>query len=161
MPDRSQIVDDANLDANKDAFAAGFVQRPEFLQQYPASLDGPHFIDLLLQNVRQGSGVDLSSLRSVRTSDWDSNGSRGRIMRLVVDSPVLTQAEYNSSFVLMQYFGYLRRDPDQAGYNFWLNILNTRDQNNYRRMVCSFITSADYQHRFGPSVTHTNMECGQ
>jgi hypothetical protein len=24
----------------------------------------------------------------------------------------------------MQYFGDLRRDPDKAGFNFWLNKLN-------------------------------------
>jgi hypothetical protein len=60
----------------------------------------------------------------------------------------------------MQYFGYLRRDPDQGGYDFWLNILNNREPNNYRAMVCAFLTSAEYQQRFGASVTRTNRDCG-
>jgi hypothetical protein len=60
----------------------------------------------------------------------------------------------------MQYFGYLRRDPDQGGYGFWLSVLNTSEQNNYRGMVCAFVTSAEYQLRFGSNVTHTNAECG-
>jgi hypothetical protein len=47
------------------------------------------------------------------------------------------------------------------GYDFWLNTLNNRDQNNYRGMVCSFITSAEYQQRFSSVVTRSNADCGQ
>jgi hypothetical protein len=61
--------------------------------------------------------------------------------------------------VLMQYFGYLRRNPDQGGYDFWLNILNSQP-NNFDGMVCSFITSTEYQLRFGTVATHSNADCG-
>ena len=61
----------------------------------------------------------------------------------------------------MQYFGYLRRDVDQGGYDFWLDVVNNREPNNYRAMVCAFITSAEYQLRFGPEVTRTNQDCSQ
>jgi hypothetical protein len=61
----------------------------------------------------------------------------------------------------MQYFGYLGRDPEQGGYLFWLNVLNNQQQGNYRGMICAFITSAEYQHRFGTSVTRTDHDCGQ
>jgi len=30
-------------------------------------------------------------------------------------------AKRNEAFVMMEYFGYLRRDPDADGYAFWLN----------------------------------------
>jgi hypothetical protein len=50
--------------------------------------------------------------------------SRGRVIRKVVDYPEYVSAEFNSSFVTMQYFGYLRRDPETAGFNFWLAKLN-------------------------------------
>jgi hypothetical protein len=60
--------------------------------------------------------------------------------------------------VLAQYFNYLRREPDDSGYNFWLNILNNQP-NNFRGMVCAFITSAEYQDRFGAVRTHSNAEC--
>ena len=69
--------------------------------------------------------------------------------------------EYNPAFVLMQYFGYLRRNPEQEGYDFWLNVLNNREPNNFQGMICSFLTSAEYQHRFGSTVTRTNADCGQ
>jgi hypothetical protein len=69
------------------------------------------------------------------------------VLRKVADHPALISAEFNGSFVLMQYFGYLRRDPDQAGYNFWLGVLNeTNDQNG---MVNAFVNSVEYRTRFG------------
>jgi hypothetical protein len=61
----------------------------------------------------------------------------------------------------MQYFGYLRRDPEAGGYQFWLDVLNNRVANNYRGMVCAFVTSAEYQNRFGKFHMHSDAECGQ
>jgi len=61
----------------------------------------------------------------------------------------------------MEYFGYLNRNPDRTGYDFWLSILNQRDRNNYRGMVCAFIISAEYQRRFSSVVSHSNAECSQ
>ena len=57
---------------------------------------------------------------------------------------------------------YLRRGSDPGGYDFWLNVLNNSgggDPGNYRAMVCSFITSREYQGRFSRVVTRTNGEC--
>jgi len=70
-------------------------------------------------------------------------------------------SQYNPSFVLMQYFGYLRRNVDPAGYAFWLDVVNNREPNDYRGMVCAFITSIEYQLRFGSAVTRTNADCAQ
>jgi hypothetical protein len=50
---------------------------------------------------------------------------------------------------------------DRGGYDFWLNVLNHREPNNYRGMVCSFITSAEYQNRFSQIVSRSNGDCGQ
>jgi hypothetical protein len=158
--DRALIVPGANLEASKVAFANAWVQRSEFLQRYPASQSGVTFIDSLLQSVQQNSGVSLQSMRPALINEWNTNGSRARIVRMVADSTAFAQAEYNASFVLMQYFGYLRRDPEPSGFSFWLNILNNQTPNNYRAMVCAFITSQEYQLRFGSNVTHSNSECG-
>jgi hypothetical protein len=67
--------------------------------------------------------------------------------------------EFNPAFVLMQYFGYLRRDPDQGGYDFWLSVLNNVQPNNFRGMVCAFITSREYQERFSPVITRSDQLC--
>ena len=50
---------------------------------------------------------------------------------------------------MMEYFGYLRRDPDESGYQFWLNKLNQFDGNFERaEMVKAFIVSGEYRGRF-------------
>jgi hypothetical protein len=83
-------------------------------------------------------------------------------------NPINNQAfideEYNRAFVFSQYSGYLRRDADIGGFLFWLGQVNSgplRDTGKQHAMVCSFITSAEYQQRFSPVVTHTNQECPQ
>jgi hypothetical protein len=59
----------------------------------------------------------------------------------------------------MQYFGYLQREPDAGGYDFWLGVLNNGQANNYRGMVCAFITSTEMQRRFSNLAPRTNGEC--
>ena len=80
-------------------------------------------------------------------------------MRAIADNAVFKQSQYNQAFVLTEYFGYLRRDPDPGGYTFWLNVLNVGDPGNYRGMVCSFVTSTEYQRRFSQVLSHSNSEC--
>jgi hypothetical protein len=84
---------------------------------------------------------------------------RGAVLRTLIEYPAFKQREYNPSFVLMQYFGYLRREIDVEGYDFWLQVMN-QQPNDYGRMVCAFITSAENQLRFSPNVTRHNSECG-
>src|SRR6185503_21198078 len=105
--------------------------------------------------------ADLTAKRSTYISELQAGASRGQIVREMAEDAVVQSIEYNPSFVLMQYFGYLRRDADPGGYDFWLNVLNNREPNNYRGMICSFITSTEYQRRFSSVVTHSNAECGQ
>ena len=61
----------------------------------------------------------------------------------------------------MQYYGYLRRNVDRDGYDFLLDVVNNREPNNYRGMVCAFITSREYKLRFGSVVTRSNADCAQ
>jgi len=91
-------------------------------------------------------------------SDYDTGG-RSLAVRDAVQANAFAQAEYNKAFVLMEYFGYLRRNPDTGGYDFWLDVLNGREAGNYRGMVCAFLTSSEYQSRFSGVVTHSNADC--
>jgi hypothetical protein len=162
--DRGQVIGGASLDSRRESFAASFVGRPEFLQKYPAGITGQQFTDALLAAIYQDSGADLSARRESLIALYDgSNSGRAAILRQAADDPAFVQAEYNPAFVLMQYFGYLRRDADQGGYDFWLTVLNQNlpnDSSSYHAMVCGFITSTEYQLRFGVATTHTNGECG-
>jgi hypothetical protein len=76
-------------------------------------------------------------------------------VRRVVDDPATLQQQFNQAFVLMQYFGYLRRDPnappdgDFSGFDFWLSKLDTF-KGNYQdaEMVRAFLDSIEYRARF-------------
>ena len=85
--------------------------------------------------------------------------ARARALRRVAENPSLARQEFNRAFVLMQYFGYLRRNPNDApeptldftGYNFWLNKLNSFDGDFIQaEMVKAFLSSSEYRRRFGP-----------
>jgi uncharacterized delta-60 repeat protein len=160
--DRSQVIGGPNLDASKTAFADAFVRRAEFAQKYLANMTAESFVDALLQTVRD-AGTNLSSERASLIVHYYSGRtmteSRSLVVRELADNAAFSNAVYNESFVLMEYFAYLRRNPDREGYDFWLNVLNTGDPGNYRGMVCSFITSAEYQRRFSSVVTRSNAEC--
>ena len=154
--DRSRVVGNSDLAGSQQAFADEFVERADFQTLYPETLTNQEFVNKLF---------DTANLRPyTREREYyifvlNNGGTRSEVLRRMVEDVGFTQREYNPSFVLMEYFGYLRRDPDPAGYDFWLSALNSQP-NNYRGMVCSFITSAEYQKRFSPLVTHTNAECG-
>ncbi len=161
--DRQQVVAGANLDAAKQAFAESFVSRAEFASKYQANSTGESFVEALLTTVSQASGVDLRSQRAALLNRYNTgsnlNQSRSLVLRWLMDNSDFRRAEYNSAFVLTEYFSYLRRDPDQGGYAFWVDKLSNQD--NYRSMVCAFVTSREYQQRFSAVVTHTDAECGE
>ena len=119
------------------------------------------YVDLLFYYVQLYGGATLPQADRDRYIAGLNAGTetRATIFRKVIDNSIYQQAAYNPSFVLMQYYGYLRREPDQGGYDFWLDVLNNRVPGNFRSMVCAFITSAEYQQRFSQVVTHTNAEC--
>jgi uncharacterized protein (TIGR03118 family) len=78
--------------------------------------------------------------------------TRATVLRKIAEAQELQTRELNRAFVSMEYFGYLRRDPDTAGFNFWLNKLNAFNGNFFTaEMVKAFISSLEYRQRFGPS----------
>jgi hypothetical protein len=163
--DRRRVVGGPNLDQDKLAFAIEFAGRPEFVKRYEANPSAESFVDALLQTLRDSTGVNLSSERAELITRYNLGGTlteqRGRVVADLADNDALASAVLNEAFVQMEYFGYLRRDVDGDGYAFWLNVLNEGDAGNYRGMVCSFITSAEYQQRFGTMVTSSNTQCGR
>jgi uncharacterized protein (TIGR03118 family) len=78
--------------------------------------------------------------------------TRASVLRKIAEAEEMQTREFNTAFVTMEYFGYLRRDPDAAGFNFWLNKLNAFNGNFINaEMVKAFINSSEYRQRFGPS----------
>lgn len=145
---------DLLLENNKRVFLADFVQRSRFTAAFPPSTSAAEFVDRLNLN----AGNPLSSTeRDQLVSDLSGGGrSRADVLRAIAEHPNLTQAEFNRAFVLMQYFGFLRRNPDDApdfnfaGYNSWLTKLDTFHGNYIEaEMVKAFLSSIEYRQRFG------------
>jgi hypothetical protein len=170
-PDRAQVVGGASLAQGQLDFANVFVQRPAFVTKYPLSLDGPGFVTAVLATIKNDIGPDLSAQTSALLSLYNSGGRGAVLYRLAddnlqtnpIDNRAFIDAAYNRAFVTTQYFGYFRRDADIAGFLFWLDQVNSaplRDTSKQHAMVCSQITSPEYQQRFSQVVTHGNGECG-
>jgi hypothetical protein len=146
---------EAQLEANKVAYANEFVASAEFTTLYPLTQTPAEFVDALY--ARAGI-VPSAAERQVAIDEFDNNPStaQARVLRRVADNPILVQREFSRAFVLMQYFGYLRRNPDDApdnnlsGYNFWLGKLNQFNGDFVAaEMVKAFIQSIEYRRRFG------------
>lgn len=157
MPDRGRLIEGNDVAGGKVRLSDDWVVRPEFLERYPTSMSAFEFVNRLMDNAGLMPYVDD---RNRLVNDMFNGKTRSQVLREVVEFPELRQREYNSAFVLMQYFGYLRRDADQGGYDFWLNVLDNRVPNNHRSMVCAFLTSAEMQERFSSLRTRTDGECG-
>jgi hypothetical protein len=148
------------LEANKNSFAAEFVQRSRFATAYLSSLSPTDFVDQLFAKTgitptpaERQSAIDEFG----GAPDTTDLGARGRALRKVAENAAFNHAEFNRAFVLMQYFGYLRRNPnaeasaDYTGYDFWLIKLNQFGGNfQNAEMVKAFISADEYRHRFGP-----------
>ena len=150
------------LETNKQAFALDFVSRARFTSAFPTSMTPIAFVNLLFANAGV-TPTPAEQAAAVNEFGGASNtadvAARARVLRLIAENPTLTAQEFNRAFVLMQYFGYLRRNPydapepglDFGGYNFWLNKLNQFNGNYIEaEMVKAFITSVEYRQRFGP-----------
>src|SRR6185312_16259758 len=104
------------------------------------------FVDALLSHAAGFNG-DRGAL-----VDGLNSGSltRASALRQVAENDGFTQAKRTAAFVMMEYFGYLRRDPDANGYQFWLQKLNEHNGNFVQaEMVKAFIDSIEYRQRFG------------
>src|SRR5438309_2650589 len=161
---RSVVVGQAGwetvLENNKQTFASQFVQRSRFASAYPTSLSPAQFVDALFANagVTPTSNDRAAALSEFGSASTTSDlSARARALRRVAENSSLIQTEFNRAFVLTEYFGYLRRNPNDApdtnfdGYNFWLNKLNQFNGNFVgAEMVKAFIDSSEYRRRFGP-----------
>ena len=76
-------------------------------------------------------------------------------LRAFIEQKVVWDTYFYRAFVAMQYFGYLRRDPEAAGYDDWVDVLtNGRpgqgiQPGDYRHLIFGFIYSIEYRERFG------------
>jgi hypothetical protein len=148
---------DTLLESNKQAFYAGWVQLPAFQAAFPNTMTAAEFIDKLNANAGNViSANERTTLLNILGATPADLTKRATVLRSVIEDQDFINKEFNRAFVLMEYFGYLRRNPDDPpdnnldGLNFWLTKLNQFNGNFVEaEMVKAFISSIEYRQRFG------------
>ncbi len=160
--DRTSLANQkGDLEAARLGLATNLVERAEFKRKF-AAMRSIEFVDSILASIHS-TGVDLSADRStlIGLADDGPNGRAAVLARIAADQRVI-DANYNHAFVMFQYFTHLRRNPDEAGYAAWVNTLKSkplRDPDAARSIVCNFLSSPEYQNRFGMVATHHTRDC--
>jgi hypothetical protein len=155
LPDQAAVAKDVvvgragweqQLSANRQAFLDAFVQRPTFQSVY-GGVSNEQYVDQLLTHTRI---IWTQSERDALVNSLASGTqTRAGVLGQVAGDQRFVVAKRNQAFVMMEYFGYLRRDPDAEGYQFWLNKLNQFNGNfEQAEMVKAFIVSGEYRGRF-------------
>jgi hypothetical protein len=147
MPDIAKVsgfLSPEQLEANKVAFVNEFMNRTEFRNRYDALTDPAAYVNALVNT----AGVILPNKQQLIDDLAAGRRTRAQVLRAIAESVEVYQKFYNEAFVVMQYFGYLRRDPDIL-YLEWIRIMNETG-GNYRVMISGFVNSPEYRQRFGP-----------
>ena len=130
----------AKLQANKEAFIAAFVNRPAFHALYDG-MNNSQFVDTMISN----TGVSFTASEREALIGM----TRAEALSTIAENGGFKSARFNDAFVMMEYFGYLRRDADAEGFQYWLNKLNQFGGNfEQAEMVRAFIVSGEYRDRF-------------
>ncbi len=159
---------ETQLETNKQDFAQRWVQKAEFIAEFPAGMTAAQFVDKLFLN---SDVTPTTAERNAAIAAFGAGDTAGRAasLRSVADSGSVYNRQYNQAFVLIQYLGYLRRNPNDApdtnyaGFDFWLAKMNQfsvagEDVRNEQvalarikraEMVRAFIVSTEYRGRFG------------
>jgi hypothetical protein len=137
-----------NMETNLQKFAAGWVKRPKFLSRYK-SLSDERYVDTLSENARISLAPDERNSLIDRLKSGDL--SRDEVLLKIIDNDEFAKQEENRSLVLLHYFGYLHRNPDDppdnslAGFNFWIHVLETSGET--ARLTRGFMASGEFEHQ--------------
>ena len=144
VPDLGRVsgyLDATQLEAAKIQFANDFATRAAFVNQY-GTLTNSAYVDALSQT----AGVNLSNRQALVNSLEAGTMTRAQVLRQIAESGEVYARYYNQAFVVMEYFGYLRRDPDSLYLN-WISVLDANPADS-RHMVEGFVDATEYRNRF-------------
>jgi hypothetical protein len=143
IPDARRVSgfqSDQQLEASKVSFVNDFMARSEFRNKYDA-LSNAAYVDSLVTT----AGVTLGNKQQLIDALNGGTKTRAQVLREIAESNEVYQKYFNEAFVVMQYHGYLRRDPDILYLN-WINTMN--QTGDYRTMINGFVNSGEYRNRF-------------
>lgn len=161
IPDMNFVTGSTTAEVNqkRDTFSNNFAARAEFIQTYSGMTNDTYVNTLMnrynLQQVTTPDPLNPNGTQKVVLTRADLIGrlnagtlTRAQVLRAIADSDEVGQAEFNSAFVSMQYFGYLKRTAEPQGFADWLRTINANPAD-FRSMVNGFMNSLEYRSRFG------------
>ena len=154
----------AELEANRATFINDFMARPAFQNIY-AGLTTAANAAQFIAKLEEKAGVTLPATTTTQPGQPPQFGRQelinkmqsgeftaGQTLRAFIEQKVVFDAFFFKSFVAMQYFGYLNRDPEDAGYNDWVDVLtNGRGSippGDFRHLIFGFVWSVEYREKF-------------
>jgi dipeptidyl aminopeptidase/acylaminoacyl peptidase len=146
MPDFAKVsgfLSAQELEANKVAFVNEFMTRQDYQTMYGSIGSNDAYLTALLNTL----GVPNHANKQAWINSLNGGASRAQVLRAVTEDGQVAQKYYNEAFVIMQYFGYLRRSAD-ISYQSWIQTMN-QNGGDYREMINGFLNSAEYRLRFG------------
>jgi hypothetical protein len=166
-PDKRRLQGDqtpAQLEASRDAFIADFMSRPAFTGIY-AGLTTAANASQFIAKLEEKAGVTLPANNTTQPGQPPQFGRQelinkmangeftaGQTLRAFIEQKVVFDAFFFKAFVAMQYFGYLNRDPEDAGYNDWVDVLTNGRGNippgDFRHLIFGFVWSVEYREKF-------------
>ncbi len=167
MPDMRRLsVAPAEEETARAAFIADFMQRAEFTAIYGGLTNAANAAQFIA-TLEQRAGVTLPATNTTLPGQPPQFGRQELInkmasgeftaaqtLRAFIEQKVVFDAFFFRAFVAMQYFGYLLRDPEDAGYNDWVDVLTNGRGNippgDFRHLIFGFVWSVEYRQRFGP-----------
>jgi hypothetical protein len=140
------------------SFVEDWVKRDAFRARYPDRMSADEFVNRLFD---QAQLKPFTQERQLQSGALRSGKSRAEVLREIVETDEFKRREKDRAQVLMQFMLQLRRDVDYQDdrYKTWLEKLEGSGSVNAQQVLCLFLTSEEYQRRFGPVITHNNSEC--
>src|ERR1044071_887389 len=144
MPDFAKVsgfLSAQELEANKVAFVQEFMTRSDYQNLYGSISGNDAYVTALLNTL----GLPNHARKAEWVTALNGGASRATVLRSVTEDGQVSQKYYNEAFVIMQYFGYLRRSADISYLN-WIALMNSNG-GDYRQMIDGFLNSAEYRNR--------------
>jgi arabinofuranosyltransferase len=151
-------LDPDDLVPAQRTFVESWVKRDAFRAVYPDTMSAEDFVNHLFDKAQL---KPFTQERMQQIEALRAGKSRAEVLREVIESERFKRREGDRALVLMQFLLQLRRDVDYKDdrYKAWLEKLDRSEPVDARRVLCLFLTSEEYQRRFGTVVTHNNSEC--
>jgi hypothetical protein len=166
----SGLLTDAEQETRRADFISRFMQLPEFTSNFAGLTDSGHATDFITK-LEQIGRVTLPATATTDPGQPPQYGRQQLInlmasgqftaaqtLRAFIEQKVVWDTYFYRAFVAMQYFGYLRRDPEAAGYDDWVRVLTFGDAptgtqpGDYRHLIFGFVYSVEYRERFGKQL---------